>query len=79
MGDIGDLYFIQTMVTIFPFFSLVNKILIKIFFVLGRFVVVLFLLIISFLIIYLFVLKKSGKRFIVRTNHKVGRPGEQAP
>ena len=61
MGDIGDLYFIQEMVTIFPFFSLVNKILIKIFFVLGRFVVVLFLLIISFLIIYLFVLKKSGK------------------
>lgn len=59
MGDIGDLYFIQEMVTIFPFFSLVNKILIKIFFVLGRFVVVLFLLIISFLIIYLFVLKKK--------------------
>lgn len=59
MGDIGDLYVIQEMVTIFPFFSLVNKILIKIFFVLGRFVVVLFLLIISFLIIYLFVLKKK--------------------
>ena len=63
MGDIGDLYFIQEMVTIFPFFSLVNKILIKIFFVLGRFVVVLFLLIISFLIIYLFVLKKKCEMF----------------
>ena len=60
MGDIGDLYFIQEMVTIFPFFPLVNKILLKIFFVLGRFVVVLFLLIISFLIIYLFLLKKVG-------------------
>ena len=60
MGDIGDLYFIQEMVTIFPFFSLVNKILLKIVFVLGRFVVVLFLLIISFLIIYLFLLKKVG-------------------
>ena len=63
MGDVGDLYFIQEMVTIFPFFSLVNKILIKIFFVLGRFVVVLFLLIISFLIIYLFVLKKKWEMF----------------
>ena len=63
MGDIGDLYFIQEMIRIFPFFSLVNKILIKIFFVLGRFVVVLFLLIISFLIIYLFVLKKKWEMF----------------